>query len=353
MVGRLSPMPTVADIVKLYRISAKKHLSQNFLFDMNINRKIVKAAGRITNGYVCEVGPGPGGITRAILDKQVEHLVVIEKDSRFIPSLQTLSQESNNRLRVILGDVLYFDMGRLFPEELISPWDKDPPNIHIIGNLPFNVATPLIIRYLESISRQTSVWRYGRVRMTLTFQKEVADRIVSPILKDERCRLSAMCQNWCHVTNKFTIPGAAFVPKPKVDVGVVHFLPRIKPMIPLPFPLVEKVCKHVFHHRNKKLSFGVKTLFPPDLSHLTEETLRIADIPADTRSYMLTLSELGRLSQVYSDICDTYPHVFTYDYRSEEGQKLLREDRMRRRQERVEKQESLTQTPNSGKLDIT
>ncbi|OWF48619.1 dimethyladenosine transferase 1, mitochondrial-like isoform X2 [Mizuhopecten yessoensis] len=334
MAGRLSPMPTVAEIVKLYRLSAKRQLSQNFLLDMNINRKLVKAAGRITNGHVCEVGPGPGGITRAILDKHVEHVVVIEKDSRFIPSLQSLSRESNNRVRVILGDVLYFDMSRLFPEELISSWEEDPPNIHIIGNLPFNVATPLIIRYLESISKQTSVWRYGRVRMTLTFQKEVADRMVSPILTNERCRLSAMCQNWCHVTRKFEIPGSAFVPKPKVDVGVVHFLPRIKPMIPLPFKLVEKVCKHVFHHRNKKLLFGMKTLFPPDLHYLAEESLRITDIPEDTRSYMLTLSELGRLCSVYSDICEEYAHVFAYDYRSQEGQKLIRDDRYRRRQQR-------------------
>lgn len=351
----MPPMPTVADVIRLYRISAKKHLSQNFLFDMNVNKKIVKAAGRITNGHVCEVGPGPGGITRAILDKEVEHLAVIEKDSRFIPSLKSLSRESNNRLRVILGDALYCDMGRLFPEDLVTPWDKDPPNIHIIGNLPFNVATPLIIRYLEAISKQTSAWRYGRVRMTLTFQKEVAERIVSPILKDERCRLSAMCQNWCHVTHKFTIPGAAFVPRPKVDVGVVHFLPRINPVIPLPFPLVEKVCKLIFHHRNKKITFGMKTLFPPDLSHLAEETLSIADIPTDTRSYMLTLSELGRLCQVYSDICDTYPHVYDYDYRSEEGRKLILEDRVRRRQERLEKEEILrhTFTQQNGKLDNT
>lgn len=88
MVGRLPPMPTVADLVRLYRLSAKKHLSQNFLLDMNMNRKLVKAAGSVKNGYLCEVGPGPGGITRAILDKEVRHLVVIEKDSRFLPSLQ-------------------------------------------------------------------------------------------------------------------------------------------------------------------------------------------------------------------------------------------------------------------------
>lgn len=335
MVGRLPPMPTVADLVRLYRLSAKKHLSQNFLLDMNMNRKLVKAAGSVKNGYLCEVGPGPGGITRAILDKEVRHLVVIEKDSRFLPSLQILSENSNNRLRVILGDVLFFDMSRLFPEELVTAWEGDSPNIHIIGNLPFNIATPLIIKYLEAISTHSGVWRYGRVRMTLTFQKEVADRIVSPILTDERCRLSAMCQNWCHVTSKFNIPASAFVPKPKVDAGVVHFLPRIKPMIPLPFKLVEKVCKHVFHHRNKKLLFGMKTLFPPDLHHLAEVALKMVEIPPETRSYMLTLSELRRLCDVYSDLCDEHVLLYGYDYRSKEGQQMIREARLINKQEKL------------------
>ena len=149
-------------------------------------------------------------------------------------------------------------MDDLFSDDHIRSWNDKPPNIRIIGNLPFNVSTPLIIKLLEKISNKSDIWRYGRTKMTLTFQKEVAERMTAPMLNKQRSRLSIMCQNYCHVNHAFTIPGRLFSPPPDVDVGVVHLEPLKEPVIKLPFKLVEKVVRHVFHYRQKKCKRGIQ-----------------------------------------------------------------------------------------------
>lgn len=161
-------------------------------------------------------------------------------------------------MRLYHDDILKFNLEKVFPEELTTAWSNPPPNLHIIGNLPFNVSTPLIIQWLRDISNKSSAWSRGRVQLTLTFQKEVAERMVAPVMKKGRCRLSLMCQNWCHVDHRFTVPGKVFVPVPDVDVGVVRFTPRIEPTINLPFTLVEKVLRHVFHFRQKMCKRGLQ-----------------------------------------------------------------------------------------------
>jgi len=161
-------------------------------------------------------------------------------------------------MRIFHGDVLRFDMTDLFPEELSQPWNGHEPNIHIIGNLPFNVSTPLIAKWLENIAHQEGPWQHGRVRLTLTFQMEVAERLVAPIGHKQRSRLSILCENWCNAHLKFALPGKVFVPIPKVDVGVVRFIPWKEPKIQLPFKLVDKVVRHVFHFRQKKCKRGLQ-----------------------------------------------------------------------------------------------
>lgn len=160
-------------------------------------------------------------------------------------------------MKIYNEDILYFPMSSIFPEDLKKEWKDRPPNIHLIGNLPFNVSTPLIIRWLEQISEKTGAWKYGRVRMTLTFQKEVAERLMSDILDDHRSRLSVMSQNYCDVIHKFNIPGRIFEPPPEVDVGVVHFVPRREPIIKVPFKVLEKVVRHTFHFRQKMCKRGI------------------------------------------------------------------------------------------------
>ncbi|KAL6048953.1 hypothetical protein STEG23_028077, partial [Scotinomys teguina] len=140
-----------------------------------ISDKIVRKAGNLADVYVYEVGPGPGGITRSILNANIAELVVVEKDTRFIPGLQMLSDAAPGKLRIVHGDVLTYKIEKAFPDSLRRPWEDDPPNVHIIGNLPFSVSTPLIIKWLENISLKDGPFVYGRTKMTLTFQKEVAE----------------------------------------------------------------------------------------------------------------------------------------------------------------------------------
>ncbi|KAF6205728.1 hypothetical protein GE061_019901 [Apolygus lucorum] len=271
-----------ADILRLYNLRALKQLSQNFIMDTRITDKIVKAAGKIKGGHVCEM----------------------------------LAEASPCAFKIIVGDVLSVNMESLFPPEEAKVWTDAPPNIHLIGNLPFNVATPLIIRWFKNISERSSAWKMGRVQMTLTFQKEVAERMVAPILTKERCRLSIMAQNWCHIEHKFNIPGKAFVPKPDVDVGVVHFVPLVTPIIDLPFDLVEKVARCLFSFRQKFCIKGISTLFPKSTrDDYARRMLDESALPHDLRPFQITLPEVGRLCFAYQRILDESPSLAKYNFR--------------------------------------
>ena len=177
---RLPPIPTIRDIVRLYKLRAMRQLSQNFLLDERIVNRIVSSAGRVKDSYVIEVGSGPGSITRAILAKQPTQLTVIEKDVRFVPVLEHLQEavEDHVRMKIEIGDVFDYRLENAFVNAPIYDWTDFCPPIHIIGNLPFNVATHLIIDWLKLVSEKSSIWAHGRAKMTLTFQKEVAQRFV-------------------------------------------------------------------------------------------------------------------------------------------------------------------------------
>jgi len=178
--------------------------------DENLTNKIVKAAGSMEGRHVCEVGPGPGGITRSILNRGAKKVLLIEKDTRFKTTLEMLSLYAPGKVETYYGDVLSFNMSQLFPEEERKDWLEEVPSIRIIGNLPFSVSTPLIIRWLRDISNRANVWSYGRATLTLTFQEEVAERLVAEASDAQRCRLSIMAQYLCYVTHRFTIPGTKF-----------------------------------------------------------------------------------------------------------------------------------------------
>ncbi|XP_023401513.1 dimethyladenosine transferase 1, mitochondrial isoform X2 [Loxodonta africana] len=275
---RLPPLPTIREIIKLFRLQAQKQLSQNFLLDLRLTDKIVRKAGNLRNAYVYEVGPGPGGITRSILNADVAELLVVEKDTRFIPGLQMLSDAAPGKLRIVHGDVLTFKIEKAFPGSLKRQWEDDPPNIHIIGNLPFSVSTPLIIKWLENVSCRDGPFAYGRTQMTLTFQKEVAE----------------------------------------VDVGVVHFTPLTEPVIKQPFKLVEKLVQNTFQFRRKYCYRGLGMLFPEaQRLESTGKLLQLADVDPTLRPCQLSLSHFKSLCDVYRKMCDGDPQLFAYNFREE------------------------------------
>ncbi|XP_043119211.1 dimethyladenosine transferase 1, mitochondrial-like [Puntigrus tetrazona] len=192
------------------------------------------------------------------------------------------------------------------------------PNLHIIGNLPFGVSTPLIIKWLEQISNRTGCFTFGRTRLTLTFQKEVAERLTASTGSRQRSRLSVMAQYLCTVKNCFTIPGCAFVPKPKVDVGVVHFTPLAQPQIQQPFKLVERIVRNAFQFRRKYCHRGLEMLFPESQrQELTEELLRSADVDPTLRPTEISISEFRALADAYSKLCEENQGLIDYDFREE------------------------------------
>uniref|UniRef100_A0A2M4BSP9 rRNA adenine N(6)-methyltransferase n=1 Tax=Anopheles marajoara TaxID=58244 RepID=A0A2M4BSP9_9DIPT len=325
---RLPPLPTIRDLVKLYQLRAIKQLSQNFLMDERLTDKIVRAAGKIRDHNVLEVGPGPGGITRSIIRQHPRHLVVVEKDRRFMPTMEMLAEVSQPfmRMDIVRGDILDYRIEGAFPDCEPHDWmDPVPAPVHLIGNLPFAISTRLLINWLRDMSLRTGAWHYGRASLTLTFQKEVAERIVAPILSDQRCRLSVMNQIWSKPDLRFMISGRAFVPKPEVDVGVVTIVPLQTPLTQVHFDTVEKVIRHIFSMRQKYCRRGVSNLYPPTVrDELTELTFRKSSVDPLSRSFQLSVDECLRLVEAYDELAQQHPEIRGYDYRAAKS-KVTRE----------------------------
>ncbi|XP_059050743.1 dimethyladenosine transferase 1, mitochondrial [Achroia grisella] len=316
---RLPPLPSIKDVIRLYKLRALRELSQNFLMEPKLIDKIVRAAGHIEGNVVCEVGPGPGGITRSIINQAPRKVILIEKDPRFIPSLELLADACKDKVDVdiITGDILKTNIATFIPADVRTDWMESPPPVNLIGNLPFSVSTILIVRWLEMISRQEGPWAFGRTRMTLTFQKEVAERMVARILNKQRCRLSVMCQTWCNINYKFDISGAAFLPKPDVDVGVVTLTPLKRPLTNLPFKMFEKVVRQIFSMRQKYSIRGAETLFPEDVrKEFALKMYKMADIDPITRPFQITNTEFARICEAYNEIVKEYPEFEHYDIRA-------------------------------------
>nr|XP_056709247.1 dimethyladenosine transferase 1, mitochondrial [Euleptes europaea] len=323
---RLPPLPTIGEIIKLFKLRAVKQLSQNFLLDLRLADKIVRNAGSLKDAHVCEVGPGPGAVTRSILNAGIAELLLVEKDPRFIPGLQMLSDAAPGKVRIVHGDILTYKLAKAFPQHLKKEWEDDPPDIHIIGNLPFSVSTPLIIKWLENVSERNGPFSYGRTQMTLTFQKEVGERLTASTGSRQRSRLSIMSQYLCTVHNCFTIPGQAFIPKPEVDVTIIHFTPLVQPKIEQPFKLVEKVVQSVFQFRRKYCHHGVRILFPEaERLKKAEQMLMLADVDPTLRPTQLSMFHFKNLCNVYRKMCDEDPKLFAYNFREE-----LRENRSKK-----------------------
>ena len=238
-------LPPLRDVIQRHGLDAKKSLGQNFLFDLNLTQKIARTAGPLDGVTVIEVGPGPGGLTRAILSLGAKKVIAIERDSRCLPALAEIEAHYPGRLEVIEGDALKTDFEALVPA-------GEP--VRIIANLPYNVGTQLLVNWLLP-----KEWPPFWLSMTLMFQKEVGQRIVAEEGDNHYGRLGVLA-GWRTVSEMaFDVPPQAFSPPPKVTSTVVHLLPKEKPL-PCDVAKLEKVTEAAFGQRRKMLRQSVKSL---------------------------------------------------------------------------------------------
>jgi 16S rRNA (adenine1518-N6/adenine1519-N6)-dimethyltransferase len=249
----LDELPPLRDALAAEGLLARKSFGQHFLLDLNVTRKIVRLAQPLAGSVVIEVGPGPGGLTRALLESDAAHVIAIEKDPRFLPLLQTLADAAPGRLTLVEGDAVTAD-----EVALVAAHAPGCP-VRVIANLPYNVGTPLLIKWLTGPLHP--------VAMHLMFQKEVAQRIAAPVGSDAYGRLSVIAQAVAETRVAMTLPARAFTPPPKVDSAVAELVPRIDAPAPALLDALEKVTAHAFGQRRKMLRSSLKALGGETLCH--------------------------------------------------------------------------------------
>ncbi len=260
----MTPLPPLKEVVEKYGLAAKKSLGQNFIFDTNLIDRIVRAAESgnpeaFEKGTVIEIGPGPGGLTRSILEHGARKLIAVEKDERCLNILADISKAYPDRLTAMNVDATTLDASAL----------GESPRC-IVSNLPYNVGTALLIGWLRQIRAFTG--------LTLMFQKEVAERIVAKTGDSAYGRLAVLVQWLCEAEILFTVNRSAFTPPPKVTSAVVRLKPRSEPLVPARFDLLEKVTAAAFGQRRKMLRSSLKSLGN------AEELCKAANVPATARA---------------------------------------------------------------------
>jgi 16S rRNA (adenine1518-N6/adenine1519-N6)-dimethyltransferase len=279
----LSPdgLPPLRDVIERFGLRAKKSLGQNFLLDLNLTRKIARLGGDLSERTIVEVGPGPGGLTRALLHEGAKHVIAIERDERCLPALADIAAHYPGRLTVHAGDALEMDWRALTAE-------ADGP-VTIAANLPYGIATVLLVGWLEN-----EPWPPWYDRMILMFQREVADRIVAPPNTKAYGRLSVLAQWRTTARLALTLPPEAFTPPPKVSSAVVEFRPRIAPEPKCSVKALSRITQAAFGQRRKMLRASLKQIMA-----MPELLLREANIAADRRAESLSVEEFARLAEIY------------------------------------------------------
>lgn len=266
-------LPPLRDVIASHGLSAKKALGQNFLLDLNLTQRIARAASPLEGGTIIEVGPGPGGLTRGLLLEGAERVVAIERDARCVEALTPLRDAANGRLTIINADATTLDVTEL-----------GPPPIRIAANLPYNIATKLLTGWLH---------QSGTIqKMTLMFQKEVAERITAGPEDKAYSRLSVI-SNWlCTTDIALTLPPQAFTPPPKVSSAVVTLTPKSMPTNGAFLGSLEDVTRAAFGQRRKMLRASLKPLFKD-----AESVLSTLGIDPRRRAETLTIEEYISLAK--------------------------------------------------------
>ena len=273
----MEKLPPLKDVISRHQLRAKKSLGQNFLLDLNLTSKIARYAGNLDQFDILEIGPGPGGLTRSLLHEGARKVVAIEKDNRCIEALEEIQATFPGRLKLLQGDALSTNAS----EHLADP-------VRIIANLPYNIGTALLVRWLTS-KTWPSFWQ----SMTLMFQKEVANRIVASPGSKAYGRLSVMSQWRCDTKIAFNIPATAFTPPPKVESALVHFEALKEPKFPAEVEVLEFVVSKAFNQRRKMLRGALKVYF----QNVEEGLLSIGVLPTK-RAEDITVQEYCAMSQI-------------------------------------------------------
>ena len=270
-------LPPLREVIARHDLRAKKQLGQNFLLDLNLTAKIARAAGDLTGCDVIEVGPGPGGLTRGLLAEGARRVLAIEKDERALPALAEIAEAYPGRLEVIHGDALEID-----------PLAYLRPSIRICANLPYNVGTELLIRWLTPPQ-----WPPFWESLTLMFQKEVAERIVARPGGKAYGRLAVLAQWRSDAKIVMTLPPEAFVPAPKVHSSVVHLTALPEPRYPADAAVLNRVVAAGFNQRRKMLRASLKGLHPA-----IEDLLVEAGIAPTARAEEIGLEQFCALARL-------------------------------------------------------
>lgn len=282
VVNKPDGLPPLREVIERYGLNAKKSLGQNFLLDLNLTRKIARLAGDLSQRTVVEIGPGPGGLTRALLMEGAERVIAIERDDRCLPALAEVAQRYPGRLEVHPADALDVDWRQLIGEA---------PSATIIANLPYGVASLLLVNWLE-----TEPWPPWYDRMVLMFQREVAERIVAQPNSKAYGRLSILAQWRTEAKIVMNLPPEAFTPPPKVSSAIVDFRPLATPQPPCRVKTLARVTAAAFGQRRKMLRSSLKQITP-----FPELLLKRADLAPERRAEDLSVSDFARLALVLDE----------------------------------------------------
>jgi 16S rRNA (adenine1518-N6/adenine1519-N6)-dimethyltransferase len=271
-----TPLPPLRDVIARHDLFARRSLGQHFLLDLNLTGRIARAAGDLTAGTVIEIGPGPGGLTRALLEAGARHVIAIERDERCLAALAEVQAAYPDRLEIIAADALEIGLHKLGHEPR-----------RICANLPYNIATPLLFGWLHHA--------HAFACMILMFQKEVGDRLIAKPREPNYGRLAVAVQWRTHVRRLFDIDRRAFTPPPKVESSVVEILPRAEVLAPADPETLERVTAAAFGQRRKMLRQSLRTL-GVDAAALLEKT----GIAPTRRAEELTIEEFCALARAVS-----------------------------------------------------
>ena len=273
------PLPPLREVIAAHGLTAKKSLGKNFLFDLNLTRRIARAAGANEGGVFYEVGPGPGGLTRALLSEGATKVIAVERDERCIPALEQIAGAYPGRLEIVQADALTLEEPALFKGE----------TVRVAANLPYNVGTALLVKWLTA-----DTWPPFWQSLTLMFQREVAERIVAKPNTDAYGRLSVLSQWRTKPKILFDVARQAFTPPPKITSAIVRLEPLTEPVAPCELHDLEKVTEAAFGQRRKMLRQSLKQIAPD-----AESLLSAAAIDPTRRAETLSITEFAALARAF------------------------------------------------------